>query len=200
LVLLPATSGATVWCGDNGLFQFSFIEGDSLVTVLHLEKSAAEVTFVDIYCWLADIDPVVREGDVFLHVGGFELKLTISGAEAEILNLGKELGQVAAGLHPEQKIRDGKVLLVHWKVMFKGPVVNVRIGLDPTGLMSCEEIKGCRESEPPALYVGNEGSRQEGLLVGAGYIPSWINPTAEPDQIPVTGKQSWQDVGLFTAR
>ena len=85
LVLLPATSGATVWCGDNGLFQFSFIEGDSLVTVLHLEKSAAEVTFVDIYCWLADIDPVVREGDVFLHVGGFELKLTISGAEAFIL-------------------------------------------------------------------------------------------------------------------
>jgi len=209
LVLLPATSGATVWCGENGLFQFSFIEGDSLVTVLHLEEPAGEVTFVDIYGWLADIDPVVREGDVFLHVGGLELELTISGGEAfileqnfpsEILNIGKELGQIAAGLHPEQKIRDGKVLLVHWKVMFKGPVENIRIGLDPTGLMSCAEIRGCRESEPPALYVGNEGSRQEGLLVGAGYVPAWINPTAEPDQTPVTGKQSWQDVGIFTAR
>ena len=209
LVLLPATSGATVWCGENGLFQFSFTEGDSMVTVLHLEESAADVTFVDIYGWLTDVDPVVREGDVFLHVGGYELKLTISGAEyfileqnfpSEILNIGKELGQIAAGLHPEQKIHDGMVQLVHWQVMFKGPVKNVRIGLDPSGLMSCEEIRGCRESQPPALYVGNEGSRQEGLLVGAGYIPAWINPTGEPDQVPVTGKQTWQDADIFKAR
>lgn len=208
-VLLPVSAGATVWCGENGLFRFSFVEGDSLVTVLHTEEPAGEVSFFDVYCWLTDIDPVTREGEAFLHVGGFELKLTITGAEvfileqnfpSEVLNLGKELGHIAAGMHPEQRIRDGKVLLVTWKIMIKGPVENVRFGLDPTGLMSCQEIKGCEQNEPPALYVGNESSRQEGLLVGAGYVPAWINPTGEPDQAPLRAKQNWRDVGIFTDR
>lgn len=209
LVLLPATSGATVWCGDNGLFRFSFAEGDSLVSVLHTEESGGDVTFVDIYCWLTDIDPVAREGEAFLHVGGFEMKLAITGAEAfileqdfpsEVLNIGKEIGHIVCGMHPEQKIKDRKVFLVRWKVMFKGPVKNVHLGLDRSGLMSCADIRGCAAGEPPALYVGNEGSRQEGLLVGAGYVPAWINPTVEPDQTPVTGKQGWRDAGIFKDR
>jgi hypothetical protein len=208
-VLLPVSAGATVWCGENGLFRFSFVEGDSMVTVLHTEKPVGEVTFLEVYGWLTDVDPVSREGEFFLHVGGFELQLTIEGAEAyileqnfpsEVLNIGKEIGQIAAGMYPEQKIRDGKVLLVTWKVLIKGPVENVRFGLDPTGLMSCAEIKGCAKSEPPALYVGNESSRLEGLMVGAGYGPSWVNPTGDPDQTPVTSKQSWEEVGIFTAR
>lgn len=208
-VLLPASSSATVWCGENGMFRFSFVEGDSLVTVLHTEETSGEVTFFDVYCWLTDVDPITREGEVFLHVGGFELKLDITGAEvfileqdfpSEALNLGKELGHIAAGLHPEQKIKDGQVLLATWKIMIKGPVENVRFGLDPSGLMSCAEIKGCVKSDPPALYVGNESSRQEGLLVGAGFVPSWINPTGEVDQTPVHAKQNWRDVGIFTAR
>lgn len=208
-ILLPMTANATLWCGENGLIRFSFVEGDSMVTVLNVEEPANGVTFFDIYAWLTDVDPVAQEGEAFLNLGGLELKLTISGENVfileqnfpcESLNLGKELGQIAAGFHPEQSIHDGKVLLVKWKVMIQGNPENVRIGLDRSGLMSCADLRGCAKSEPPALYVGGESSRQSGVIIGAGYVPSWVNPVGDPDQTPVTGTQSWRDVGVFKER
>jgi len=207
--LAPLNAGASTWAGENGLIRFSFVEGDSLVSVLETGEAADGVTAFDLYAWLTDVAPVAIDGEAFLHVGAVELQLDITGAEAFILsqdfpskalNVGQELGQIAAGLSPGEKIADGKVFLVHWKVMIQGRPVNVRIGLDPTKLMSCEGLEGCGDSEPPALYAGNEASRQVGFICGAGYVPSWINPAGQPDQTPVTGKQSWQDVGVFEAR
>ena len=207
--LMPAVVGASTWCGDNGLIRFSFVAGDSLVTVLETGEPAGGVTTFDLYAWLTDVTPVAQDGEAFLHLGGLELKLDISGAEAfimgqefpsQVLNVGKEMGHIAAGLHPGERIRDRKVQLVKWKVMIQGRPENVRIGLDPSGLMSCQELEGCAECEPVALYVGNESSQQVGIIFGAGYVPSWINPVGEPDQTPVTGKKSWSEVGIFEAR
>lgn len=207
--LLPVSSGASTWCGENGLIRFSFVEGDSLVSVLETGEPVGGVTTFEVYAWLTDIDPVAMDGEAFLHLGGMEFQLTISGAESFILeqefpsqalNVGKEMGHIAAGLHPGEKIRGGMVFLVRWKVMIQGRPENVRIGLDPAGLMSCAELEGCPESEPQALYVGNESSQQVGIMFGAGYVPSWVNPTQEPDQTPVTGKKTWRDVGIFEER
>jgi len=208
-ILMPASSDASTWCGENGLIRFSFAEGDSLVTVLDTGEPVNGVTTFEVYAWLTDIDEVAMEGEAFLHLGGMEFQLTITGAESFILeqnfpskalNVGREMGQIAAGLHPGERIRDGKVLLVQWKVMIQGRPENVRIGLDPSGLMSCAELEGCSESRPLALYVGNEGSQQVGIMFGAGYVPSWLNPSQEPDQTPVTGKRTWRDVGIFEER
>ncbi len=205
--LLPASVGATIWCGQNGLIRFSFVEGDSLVTVLHTEEPTDGVTTFDLYAWLTDVDPVAKDGKVFLQVGGIEFELSISGDEAfileqefpsQVLNIGTEMGQVVAGLVPGEMINDGKVFLVRWKVMIQGRPENVRIGLDPTGLMSCAGFKSCEESEPAALYVGNESNWKVGVMFGAGYVPSWLNPVGEPDQTPVTGKGTWREVGVFT--
>jgi len=208
-VLLPMSAEATLWCGENGVIRFSFVEGDSLVTILNVPEAENGVNFFHIYAWLTDVDPVAQEGEAFLKLGGAEVKLTIYGDEVfileqnfptEALNLGKDLGHAAAGFHPELGISDGKVLLVSWKVMIQGKPENVRIGLDRSGLISCDDLRGCAKSEPPALYVGGPSSRQSGVIIGAGYVPSWINPVGEPDQTPVTGKQSWRDVGIFSER
>lgn len=208
-VLLPVTAFGSTWCGDNGLIRFSFASGDSMVSVLETGEAEGGVTTFDVYGWLTDIDPVAMDGEAFLHLGGLEFNLDITGAEvflleqefpSQALNVGKEMGQIAAGLHPGEKIRDGKVFLVRWKVMIQGRPENLRIGLAATKLKSCVGLEGCEECEPPALYVGNESSRQVGIMFGAGYVPSWVNPTEEPDQTPVTGKKSWSDVGVFSAR
>ena len=179
-ILLPVGTMASTWCGDNGLIRFSFVQGDSLVTVLHSDDSGDGVTSFELYAWLTDFEPVARDREAFLHVGGFELKLSITGAEAfileqdfpsKVLNVGKEMGHIAVGLDPGEKIRDNKVFLVRWKVMIQGRPENVRIGLDPTGLMSCETLEGCPDCEPLALYVGNQGSRQLGyMFVAVGQI------------------------------
>ncbi|MCK9996861.1 MAG: hypothetical protein KAH56_11350 [Candidatus Krumholzibacteria bacterium] len=208
-VLLPGQAGASTWCGENGLIRFSFVEGDSLVSVLDTGEPVNGVTTFEVFAWLTDVDEVALDGEAFLHLGGMEFKLTITGAEAFILeqtfpsqalNVGQEMGHIAAGLHPGERIRGGKVLLVRWKVMIQGRPENIRLGLDPKGLMSCADLEGCPEGDPQALYVGNESSRHLGNMFGAGYVPSWINPTGEPDQTPVHGKQSWRDVGLFEER
>ena len=207
--LLPTPASASTWCGENGLIRFSFAEGDSIVSVLDTGEPVNGVTTFEVYAWLTDVDAVANDGEAFLHLGGMEFQLTITGAESFILeqvfpskalNVGRDMGQIAAGLHPGEKIRDGKVLLVRWKVMIQGRPENVRIGLDPAGLMSCAELEGCPEGAPTALYVGNQGSKQVGIMFGAGYVPSWVNPTEEPDQTPVHGKQTWRDVGIFEER
>lgn len=209
LVLVATAASASTWCGDNGVIRFSFAEGDSLVTVLETGEPENGVTTFEVYAWLTDITPVATDGEAFLHLGGMELILDISGAEAFILeqefpskalNLGNELGKIAAGMSPGEKIENGRVMLVRWKIMIQGRPENVRLGLDGTGLQTCQTLEGCPECGPQALYVGNESSRQVGIVFGAGYEPAWINPTGEHDQTPVTGKCSWKDVGVFEAR
>lgn len=207
--LLPMAAGASTWCGDNGLIRFSFVEGDSLVSVLENAEPENGVTTFEVYAWLTDVAQVAVDGEAFLNLGGMEFALEISGAEVfileqkfpfEALNLGGEMGQVAAGMHPGERIREGRLHLVRWKVMMQGRPENVRIGLKNEGLRTCDTLEGCDKCGPPALYVGNEGSRQQGFVVGAGYVPAWVNPEGEPDQTPVTGTCSWSEVGVLGAR
>jgi hypothetical protein len=210
LVALTAVgAGASTWCGDNGLVRFSFVEGDSLVSVFDAGEPQNGVTTVDVYAWLTDVDAVAADGEAFLHLGGFELELDIDGPEAfileqefpmKVLNVGQAKGSISAGLDPGQKLADGRAFLVRWKVMFQGRPENVRFGLDGGNLHSCVTNEGCAASGTCALYVGSESSRQLHLLVGAGYAPAWLNPTGQPDQTPVRGGQTWQEAGVFEAR
>lgn len=207
-VALPAA--ASVWCGDNGLIRFSFAAGDSLVESLTTGEPKDGVTVVDVEAWLTGVDPVARDGDAFLRVGGVEFTLSITGAEAtvisqefaepKVLNVGQVPGQVAVGFNPGARLIGGSALLVRWKVLLQGRPQNVRFGLDPTGLRSCSTTAGCPEAGPQALYVGAASANQLGFMFGAGYAPAWLNPEQEPDRTPVTGTVSWQQAGIFQAR
>lgn len=208
-VLLAGMAQATVWCGDNGLVRFSFVAGDSLVDVFDAGDPVNGVTKVTVYAWLTDVEPVARNGERFLNLGGIEFNLTVTGAEGIITrqelggagrNLGTGMGDIVAGLMPGLRLRDGRALLAVWDVMFQGRPENVRFGLDPAGVTSCRTIEGCAEAAPPALYVGVDSSHQLGDAFGAGYVPGWLNPTGTPDQTPVTGKQSYVEVGRYTSK
>jgi hypothetical protein len=211
LVTLGLAPGAwaSTWCGENGLVRFSFVAGDSLVSVTETEAAENGVTTVDVYAWLTDVAPVAQDAEAFLHLGGFELQLVIDGAEAfileqefpvKVLNVGQGKGNIAAGLDPGQRIRDGKAFLVRWKVMFQGRPENVRFGLDGSNLQTCRTNEECAANGTYALYVGSESSRQMHLLVGAGFVPAWLNPTGEPDLEPRTGKQDWRAAGVLAER
>ncbi len=210
LVMTTLTAGvatASVWCGENGVVRFSFAEGEELVEVFDAGEPVNGVTTVDVYAWLSDVDLVAEDGEKFLRVGGFELQLTIEGAEGFILkqefptqalNVGRKVGSIAAGMVPGQRLKDGSTLLVTWQVMFQGRPENVRFGLDAAGTMSCPTTDGCVEAEPQALYVGVDSSGQLGSMFGAGYVPAWLNATGEPDRTAVHAKQTYQDVGVFS--
>jgi hypothetical protein len=207
LVALPTL--ASTWSGENGLIRFSFVEGDSLVTVWDSGEASGGVTKLKVYCWLTDLDSVKHDGEAFLHIGGYELALDIQGAEAFILgqdipgkhlNMGKEKGQIAVGLHPGLKITGGQVLLATWELMFQGRPTDVRFGLDKSGANSAATLEGAPKDELQAIYVGSESSRQLLFMFAAGYEPAWLNPTGEADQTPLSGPQSWKDVGVFDGR
>ena len=205
-----APAAASVWCGENGLVRFSFAAGDSLVETVRTGEPEGGVTIVDVYAWLTGMEPVARRGDAFLRLGGIELKLQVTGAEASILapeftdakalNVGQGPGTLAVGFHPGLRVQDGRVLLVHWKLLFQGRPQDVRVGLDATQLSSCATLAGCPESGTQALYAGADAANQLDSLFGAGYVPAWINPAGEPDHTPVTGKVGWRDVGVYQAR
>lgn len=206
---LVATAGTSPWCGENGLIRFSFVAGDSLVSVWHTEAGVNGVTEVDLYAWLTDVDPVARKGEAFLRVGGAEFKLSITGAEGfitlqefpgETLNVGQGSGTVAVGYAPGQRLQNGRTELVHWRIMFQGRPENVRFGLDPAGLVSSRTVPECDASGTQAMYAGAPAANMIDVMFGAGYVPAWLNPAGEPDQQPVVGDQSWRDVGVFAAR
>jgi len=165
---------------------------------------------VVVAAWLTGVEPVARDGDAFLRVGGAELKLTMSGAQGTVisqefpdpraLNVGPAPGHLAVGFHPGQRLSGGNVLLVRWKVLFQGRPANVRFGLDPAGLRSCATLAGCPGTVTQALYAGADSANQMDCLFGAGYVPAWLNPEGASDREPVTGKASWRDVGVFQAR
>gem|GEM_PF-1101682 len=207
LIATPAL--ADQWCGENGLVRFSFSEGDSLVSVHTTGEPEGGVTTVDLWAWLTDLDPVSRDEEAFLAVGGFELQLVIDGGEAfileqnfpgEVLNLGQSMGSCVTGFEVAASLRTGQVQLVHWKIMFQGRPEDVTFRLDPTGLPSCGRVEGCDGSGSSALYIGAEGSRQLDAMFGAGYVPAILNPTGKLSLEPVRGTSTWQDVGTFVAR
>ncbi|MDX2474080.1 MAG: hypothetical protein QNL91_10265 [Candidatus Krumholzibacteria bacterium] len=207
MALLATAAAASDWCGENGVIRFSFAEGQELVEVFDAGDPVNGVTTVDVYAWLADVDLVAQDGEKFLRVGGFELQLTIEGAEgfilsqefpSQALNVGRKIGSIAAGMIPGQRLTDGQTLLVKWQVMFQGRPENVRFGLDAAGTMSCGTVEGCPEAAPQALYVGVESSGQLGSMFGAGYVPAWLNPTGEPDRTAVHAKQSYEEAGVFS--
>lgn len=209
LLLLVGPAAATDWCGENGVVRFSFAEGKELVEVFDAGEPVNGVTTVDVYAWLTDVDPVAQDGERFLRVGGFELQLTIEGAEgfilkqefpSKVLNVGRKVGTIAAGLVPGERITDGQVHLVKWQVMFQGRPENVRFGLDAKGAQSCGTVEGCVEAEPMMVYVGVDSSKQLGIMFGGGYVPAWLNATGEPDRTPIRAKQSYADVGIFKKR
>ncbi|MFH2053789.1 MAG: hypothetical protein ABIK96_15135 [bacterium] len=204
---LPAA--ASHWCGENGLVRFSFVEGDSLVSVLDSGEPQGGVTRVDLYAWLTDVDAVANDGEALLAIGGYELTLDIQGAEAFILeqtfpeeglNVGVGSGVVAYGITRGQRLEQPGTLLVHWKLMFQGRPENVRIGLDGSELLSCQRTEGCQGTGTQALYIGSASSNQLNYLFGAGYVPAWLNPVGELDTTAVRGTSTWQDVGIFQAR
>lgn len=209
VLVLAQAAAASTWCGENGTLRFDFTGADSLVTVFDAGEPDKGVTRVKVHCWLDDLDPVALDGEAFLYVGGFELSLAITGAEAFILDqeipgksldLGKQVGTIAAGLYPGLKIENGRVLLATWEIMFQGRPENVRFGLDPAGARSCGTMDDCPVGETHAIYVGNEGSRQLTYMFGAAYEPAWLNPTGDVDQDPVRGPRDWSEVGVFEAR
>lgn len=203
-------ASASIWCGQNGLIRFSFAPGDSLSETLVTGEPQGGVTIVDVAAWLTGADPVARDGDAFLRLGGAELQLAITGAEGTVigqefpdpkaLNVGSVPGQVAVGFHPGVRVNAGSALLVRWKVLFQGRPTNVRFGLEPAGLRSCATLEGCPGSKTQALYAGADAANQIDCLFGAGYVPAWLNPDGEPDRTPVTGTSTWREVGVFQAR
>ena len=196
------------WCGENGLIRFSFVPGDSIVSVAQLEAENG-VTVVDLYAWLADVVPVVRDGEAFLAIGGFEFKLVAEGAEAfflektvpiKCLDMGQSSESCIVGLDPGLPIKNGRVHLVHWKVMFQGRPEDVVFRLDTEPVGSCRTLDGCVECGPAALYIGADVSNQMSVFFGAGFVPAYLNPTGEPDFTPQRGLCSFEDVGLFKGR
>ena len=82
-----AVQRVAILTGDRArAVRFSFAPGDSLVGVAHVEPENG-VTVVEVTAWLTDVDEVARRGDAFLRVGGVELLLEITGAEAFILSI-----------------------------------------------------------------------------------------------------------------
>ena len=208
LAVAAAPAFGTEWCGENGMVRFSFAAGPDLVEVLDTGESVNGVTTVDVTAWLTDVDPVHEDGEQFLRVGGYELELEITGAEAfllkqefpvKALNVGRKIGSIAAGMVPGQKIEDGRIVLATWQVMFQGRPENVRFGLKVGGTPSCPTVEGCPEAAPPAVYVGVESSKQLGKMFGAGYVPGWLNPTGDPDRQPVHAGPGYAEVGVFAA-
>ncbi|NCQ34253.1 hypothetical protein GW813_04065 [bacterium] len=204
---LPAT--ASVWCGENGIIRFSFVEGDSLVSVWDSGPAEAGVTKVDLYAWLTDVESVQHEGEVLMAIGGYELNLKITGAEAYILsqefpapgfNVGRKQGSIVYGLGSGLSVARGSTQLVHWKLMFTGRPENVRFDLESEGLQSCMKTEGCTGSGTHALYVGATSTHLLDMLSGAGYEPAWLNPAGEVDQTPVVSAETWRKVGVYGSR
>jgi hypothetical protein len=208
-LLAAGASGASAqWAGENGVIRFSFTAGDSIVPVAHLEPQNG-VTMVELHTWLTDVVPTARNGEAFMAIGGFELKLVVEGAEAHILgktvpgnhlDVGPAVNTCIVGLDPGLAIRNGKALLVTWNIMFQGDPKDVVFRLDTEPSHSGKQIDGCKDAGSPGLYIGVETSGMLGTFFGAAGAPAYLNPTKEPDLNAVHGRDSFEEIGLFTRR
>jgi len=206
---------ASTWCGQNGVVTLSFTDGDSLSGVASVAPDDNNLTIVDLYAVLTGVEPVARNQEAFLGIGGFELKLHIEGAEGIIqkqelayrhINAATEMGACQVGILPGLTLEDGRATLVHWQILFIGQPRNVVFRLDPEGLLSCASLPGCEEAQPYCLYTGTRTAKQAGDLFGAGYVPAYLNwegdaeRPATPDLEPVVGSAHWSELGIYSAR
>ncbi len=209
LLLITLPAAASTWCGENGVVRLSFTEGDALQPTKTMESGGKGITTVDLYAYITDADAVKLDGVAFLHMAALEFTLLIEGAEGFITSqeipvpnrsVGRRPGEVLVGMDPGISVKNGRALLVHWKVLFQGQPENVVFKLDPSALISCERIEGCPEGQPYGLYTGSDSDGQLGSLFGLGYVPAYLNFSGEPDLEARHSRQSWQDVGVYQKR
>ena len=209
LLTIGSAASASDWCGENGLIRLSFSTGEELQAEKTISDESKGVTIVDLYAFLTDVEPVKRNGEVFMGTGAIEFTLIIEGAEGFITSqefpvpsrsVGRRPGEIVTGLDPGIMLEKDHTQLVHWQVLFQGTPKNVVFRLDPEGGISCKRTPGCAEARPYGLYTGTIASRQGGSIFGAGYVPAYLNFEGEADLTPQHGNVTWQDVGLFESR
>ena len=209
LVSLAGPTAASDWCGENGLIRLMFTVEDERTAVLSAIPGQDGTTRVELYAYLDDLTPLHRDQEALVAIGGFELTLQIEGADGfivaegfpfKVINVGRRPGECIVGIDPGQKLLPGGTELVHWTVVFAGNPRNVVFRLDQAGSLTCRKLAGCAESGTYAVYVGTVVSGQVGDVFGAGYTPAYLNWDSQPDLTPLTGVESWQDVGRYSAR
>ncbi len=213
LMLLVLAVGSSVsaseWCGENGTIRLSFTAGEELQAVSTMSAGKKGIIIVDLYAYLTDVDPVKKNGEAFLGIGGLELNLLIEGAEGFITSqefpvanrsVGRLPGEVVVGLGPGIMLEEDHTQLVHWQVMFQGTPKNVVFRLADEGGISCQRTPGCAEARPYALYTGTNESKQYISIFGTGYVPAYLNFEGDVDLNPQHGNVSWQDLGIYEKR
>jgi hypothetical protein len=206
LLAAAPTVFASTWGGHNGLVYLSFSDGQDLVSVQEVAPDSTGTVMVDLYAVLADVEPTVFKGGLFAGVGGYELKLVVEGAEAILaeenlpaggFNVNPRHGEYQVGLPHGLLFSDGRVTLLHWRILFIGGPKQVCFRLDPAALRSCHTLPGCEDNNTQVLYSGTAEHEQHGVIFSAGYVPAYLNWEGEPDVTPVIGTHSWRDTGLF---
>ncbi len=203
---LAAPAAASVFGGENGVVRLSFTPADSLTSVAKVAPGAGGVTVVDLWAYLDGVEPMVRDGEAFLGIGGFELKLVIEGAKGNItkqdfpfahFNIGSELGACVVGIDPGQPLDHGRAALVHWQIVFVTPPEKVTFTLDPTALKSCETLPACVGSGIYGLYTGTVTARQMDSIFGTGCARAYLNWPTAPDTTPLHGTKPWRKEGVY---
>ena len=199
---------ASTWCGENGHVRLSFTPAPDLQSVTTVAPGAGGTTLVDVWAVLEGVEPMQRDGEAFLALGAFELRLLIEGGEGVVvttdfpfkaLNIGKDPGSCVVGIQPSARLANGATPLVHWQVMFAKPPKEVVLRLDPAGLPSCATVEGCPDSGTFAIYNGTVDSGQFTDLFGAGCAPAYLNWPQAPAAKVLHGSSAWGDVGVYKA-
>ena len=210
LTLLAAGAHASEWGGHYGTIRLVF-DPATLQSAAESEPLPQVGCIVDLYAVLTDLEDCSFAGEAVTHVGGYELKLAVEGAEdwtvlkqtlpEKPLNASRELGTVQCGVYPGVSFLDGPAQLVHWQLRIHGDPENVTFRLDPAGVLSCETLADCPGSGTQALWTGTMTSKQHGLLFSAGYAPAYLNWGGEaPEPEVVRGTGTWQERGFIQAR
>lgn len=207
--VLAGPASASTWCGENGVVRLSFTQGEDLTSVTTVAPGEGGATLVDLWAYLDEVEPMMRDGEVFLAIGGFELKLVIEGAAGSVvsqefpfprLNIGKEPGTCIVGIDPSARLAQGRTELVHWQILFPEPPQKVIFRLDPDALPSCKTVPGCPGSGAFMLYNGTVDAKQVSDMFGAGCVPAYLNWPQAPEVKALRGTTSWRDVGVYTPR
>jgi len=208
-LLAAGPAAATVFCGGNGVVKLSFTPGPELQPVATVAPDADGVLQVQVWAVLDEVAQVEGPGGVFLTVGGFELGLVVTGAEATIVgktidiphrDFATKPSECRGGTVPGELLKDGRLVLCHWTVALPQDARDVRFGLDPAAVPSCANLEGCPPDGVFAGYVGTIDANQENYFFGAGYAPAVLNPSAEPELAPVPCAVEYAEVGIFKAR
>lgn len=207
LLAAAAPAAASNWGGFNGVLRLAFDEADSLCQVRTAEPDSSGLVFVDVYAVLEEVFPVSYDGEGFMGVGGFELKLEIEGGGQVVaqdipgksVNLAKTQGEIMAGVYPSIDLVRGRATLAHWRVLFVGRPKDAVFRLAEGWPPSCETVEGCPGTGTAIFFVGSPDANLTGLSFSAAWSPAYLNWTGEPDTSPRGGKPGWNETGLFGA-